>query len=277
VSANVAAVPSLQGKIVAITESRRARELSTLVSKLGGAVLSAPAMREVLRQDTRPAVEAIERICRGEVDVVIFLTGVGARAFLELGKRHGRDESLAAALARSLVVARGPKPVAALRDAGIRVHVVPSAPTSEGVLAALASHPLDGKVVAVQLYGDDNPLLVTSLTARGATVLDVPLYEWALPQDQEPLERLVTALVSGEVHVLAFTSSPQVKHLFVVAQRLGLGDVLAPALRERVLVASIGPVCAAELAAHGVVPAIQPEKGTMGALVHEIAAHLSRS
>jgi uroporphyrinogen-III synthase len=139
------------------------------------------------------------------------------------------------------------------------------------MMQALAGHDLHGKLVAVQLYGDDNPVLVEGLQARGASVLDIPLYEWALPEDQGPLLRLVRDLLDGKIDVVAFTSSPQVKHLFAVAEQLGLRAELAGALRDKAVVAVIGPVCQAALAEHGIVSRIQPDKGTMGALVHAIA------
>jgi uroporphyrinogen-III synthase len=266
---------SLRGKTVAVTEARRATELATLITKLGGIAYSAPAVREVPRQDRAPALRVLDRICRREVAAIIFLTGVGTRAFLGVAGEAGKREALLAALAGMLVVARGPKPIAVLRETGVRIDVIPELPTSEGLLAALAGHALDGKLVAVQLYGDENPFLVDGLRARGATVLEIPLYEWALPEDQEPLVRLIHDLVAGRIDVLAFTSSPQVTHLFAVAERLGLRERLATALRDTVPVAVVGPVCEAALAERGVAPRIRAAKGTMGALVHAIGVYVA--
>ena len=177
------------------------------------------------------------------------------------------------------VAARGPKPIAVLREAGVRINLVPAEPTSEGLLNALAQrgYDLSGKVMAVQLYGEENPFLVESLKARLATVLEIPLYEWALPEEQEPLVRLIHDLLGGRIDVVAFTSSPQIKHLFAVADRLGLRDDVAAARRDKVTVALIGPVARATLAEYGIVPRVEPEKGTMGALVHAIADDLRRA
>lgn len=270
-------VHSLHGKTIAITEARRAAELASLITKLGGVPLSAPAVREIPRRDRRPALDVLDRICRHEVAVIIFLTGVGTRAFLGLAAETGKREALLKALQGMFVVARGPKPIAALREAAVRIDLVPAEPTSEGLLKTLPDHQLRGRVVAIQLYGEENPFLVEGLKARGATVLEIPLYEWALPEDQEPLVRLIHALVGGRVDVVAFTSSPQIKHLFGVAERLGLRDQLVGALRDTVTVAVVGPVCEAALAEHGIVPRVQPDKGTMGALVHAIAHDLARA
>ena len=268
-------VHSLRGKTIAITEARRAAELVSLITKLGGVPCSAPAVREVPRRDQRPALDALERICRREVSVIVFLTGVGTRAFFGLAAEGGKREMLLKALGGMFVAARGPKPVAVLREAGVRIDLVPKEPTSEGLLGGLPEDQLRGRVVAVQLYGEENPFLVEGLRARGATVLEIPLYEWALPEDQEPLVRLIQDLIAERIDVVAFTSSPQIKHLFVVADRLGLHDELIAALRQKVTVAVVGPVCRATLAEHGIAPRIQADKGTMGALVHAIADHLA--
>jgi len=269
-------VTSLRGKTIAITEARRAAELASLITKLGGTSYSAPAVREVPRQDLGPALDALERICRREAAAIIFLTGVGARAFLGLAGEAGKREALLEALRQMLVAARGPKPVAVLREAGVRIDLIPEEPTSEGLLAALAGHELRGRGVAVQLYGEENPLLVDALAARGATVLEIPLYEWALPEDQEPLIRLAHDLTGGLIDVLAITSAVQVKHLFLIAERLGLGESLVQALRGPVAVAVQGPVSAAALAARGIVPKIRSHRPTMGALIHAIADYFSR-
>ena len=268
-------VASLLGKVVATTEARRARELASLITKLGGVAYSAPAVREVRRADRGPAFAILDRILRGEVTAIVFLTGVGTRAFLDLATEAGERDRLLAALSTMLVAARGPKPLAVLRETGVRADVTPSEPTSEGLLHALGSHRLQGKAVAVQLYGDDNPVLVDGLASMGARVLELPLYEWALPEDLEPLHRLIRDLIGGRVDVVAFTSSPQVRHLFAVARIRAQQDELEEALRRRVIVASIGPVCDAALAAEGITPAVRAPKGTMGALVHAIADHLA--
>ncbi|PYN93027.1 MAG: hypothetical protein DMD91_31085 [Candidatus Rokuibacteriota bacterium] len=267
----------LGGRTIAITESRRATELATLITRLGGTPRCAPAVREVPCRDRGPAREALDRICRGEVAAILFLTGVGARAFLELATEHGRRDELVRAFAGMLVGARGPKPVAVLRAAAIAIDLIPTEPTSEALLDALsATRTLRGTTVAVQLFGDDRRL-VERLASLGAEPLPIPLYEWALPEDQTPLVQLIDAVTRGQIDVIAFTSSPQIHHLFAVAERLGASDRLTRALRESVTVAVVGPVCEQTLAARGIPAPIQPAKGTMGALVHAIGEHLKRA
>ncbi|MBI2207077.1 MAG: uroporphyrinogen-III synthase [Candidatus Rokubacteria bacterium] len=265
---------TLQGKTVALTEGRRATELARLVEKLGGVPYPAPAVREIPRRDLGPATAVLAAILRGEVPIIVFLTGVGTQAFFTLADQRGDKPALLDTLGRMLVAARGPKPAAVLRGAGVRIDVAPAEPTSDAVLAALASHDLAGQTVAVQHYGEDPLAFTDGLAARGARVLDIPLYEWALPEDEVPLERFVADACSGRIDVVAFTSSPQVKHVFAVAERLGRARELARALDEHVATAVVGPVCAAYLASLGITPKIVAPKGTMGALVHAIAESL---
>ena len=158
---------SLGGKTIAITEARRAAELASLITKLGGVPYSAPAVREIPRRDLAPALEVLARICRGEVAMILFLTGVGTRAFFDLAAEKGKRDLLLAALGKMVVVARGPKPAAALREAGVRLDLAPKEPTSEGLMQAIVGRDVEGKLVAVQLYGDDNPVLAEGLRARG--------------------------------------------------------------------------------------------------------------
>ena len=267
---------SLNGKTIAITEARRSVELANLITKLDGKPYVAPSVREVPKQDRGPARSVLEAICRNEIQIIIFLTGVGSRAFLSLSQETGKRDRLLQVLQQMFVVARGPKPVAALKEAGVHIDLVPEEPTSEGILSGLEGRSLQGTHVAVQLYGEENPFLVDSLKRRGAIVHEIPLYEWALPLDQEPMIRLIRDLVAGKIDVIAFTSSPQIKNLFEVADQLTLRQPLGMALRQNVTVAVVGPVCEAALAAEQIRPVIQPEKPTMGALIHAIAEFITR-
>ena len=72
------------------------------------------------------------------------------------------------------------------------------------------------------------------------------------------------------VHNIAYLRFIEVART-LLAEQLGLRAELAGALRDKAVVAVIGPVCQAALAEHGIVSRIQPDKGTMGALVHAIA------
>src|SRR5207237_10321209 len=106
-------------------------------------------------------------------DIVIFVTGVGARALVRLVEAHDLRPQCVDALKRVKVVARGPKPVAALAEIGVPVSIsVPEPNTWREVLSALDARAdavsLKGSRVAVQEYGATNPELLAGLQERGA-------------------------------------------------------------------------------------------------------------
>ena len=52
-------------------------------------------------------------------------------------------------------------------------------------------------------------------------MLDLCVYEWALPEDIGPLEEGIVRILDGGVDAVAFTSQVQVRHLFLVAADVG--------------------------------------------------------
>src|SRR5258707_13909830 len=119
-----------EGLRVLALESRRATELSKLITTYGGEPVVAPAMGEVPLESNKEALAFATALFGGEFDVVIFLTGVGTRALLAFVETsYRRDESIAA-LQRVTVVARGPKPVAALRELGITPAITAPEPNT---------------------------------------------------------------------------------------------------------------------------------------------------
>ncbi len=224
-------------------------------------------MREIPLSESAAAREFAERMTRGEIDIVIFLTGVGTRMLVEAVAPVLLPERLASALSTIVTVARGPKPRAALAELGVRpTIVVPEPNTWRELLYALdARGPVSGRTVAVQEYGTENPELVRGLADRGANVLRVPIYRWALPEDLGPLRAAIAELLAGRIDVALFTSATQVEHLFRVA-RDDQRDELRASL-DRVVVASIGPICTNALSAHGVSADLEPTHPKMGQLV----------
>jgi uroporphyrinogen-III synthase len=260
----------LRGLRVVSFESRRATEMAELIRRHGGEPISAPSVREVPLEENRAAVDYVAQLEAGEIAIVILMTGVGLRTLAHAVAGDWPRERLAAALRRATLVARGPKPVAALREFGLQPDItVPEPNTWREILATLdAQLPVAGKRVAVQEYGVTNAEFVRALETRGAQVLRVPIYEWALPEDIGPLRNAIDALCVARVDIALFTSATQVYHLFQVAG--DNADRLRDALGA-VLIASIGPVCSEALREHGVEPDLEPRHSKMGQLVGEVA------
>jgi uroporphyrinogen-III synthase len=270
------ATPSFDGLRVLALESRRAKEVSALVSTYGGQPLVVPALREIPLDSNRDALEFSAALFRGDVDIVIFLTGVGTRALVRAIEGQYDRNRFIAALSETKVVARGPKPLAVLRELGVPVWIaVPEPNTWREVVSALDAamsgvRPLDGTRVAVQEYGKSNVELLNALGQRGAQVLRVPVYLWALPEDVEPLKNAVLSIVRGEIDLVLFTTSVQVTHLWQIASEMSLDNQLRTRLASTVI-ASIGPTTSDELRRHELEPDLEASHGKMGLLVREAA------
>ena len=122
--------PSFHGLRVLTLESRRATELATLITTYGGQPLVAPALREVPLESNTEALAFADALTRGDLDVVIFLTGVGARALVAVVEPRYPRDVFAAALARTKVVVRGPKPLAVVRELQVPVWVTVPEPNT---------------------------------------------------------------------------------------------------------------------------------------------------
>jgi uroporphyrinogen decarboxylase len=261
------------GLRVVTFESRMAGPMAELIQRQGGEPVAAPSMREIPIAENTEAVGFAEALCDGAFDVVIFLTGVGTRYLAQAIETRITRARWVEALGRVEVVARGPKPLGALRELGARVDLaVPEPNTWHEVLAALdARRDLSGARVAVQEYGQPSVDLVEGLRQRGAVVRSVPVYRWALPEDTGPLRRAIAEIAAGRVGAVLFTSAQQVVHALQVAREELLEVDLRDALRGRVVIGSVGPTTSETLMEQGLAADIEPEHPKMGPLVLAVA------
>src|SRR5579859_7331235 len=268
-----------RGARVLALESRRAREMGQLVANNNGRPTVVPATREVPAQDNGDALKFISALRDGRFDLVIFLTGVGTRALAQAADSVCPRQEFVTALSQTKVIARGPKPVAALRELGVPITAIVPEPNTWRELLQLLDQksdaiPLSGRQVAVQEYGVSSPELLAGLAERGAQVAPVRIYEWSLPEDTGPLREAVQAAIRNEIDVLLVTAAVQIRHFVQVAEEMGLAQDLLHAL-SRVAVGSIGPVTSAELRLHGIAVDMEPTHPKMGFLVQEMAQRWS--
>jgi len=265
-------MPSLHGARVALLEARMSGELAAMIERFGGRPVPAPAMRETPLEQPEEIGAFLTALCDGRFAVVVLMTGVGVAALLREAERDGRLDAALAALRRTITVCRGPKPVAVLRRHDVPVGVTAAEPhTTAELLQALEPLDVAGKVVGFVHYGERNEIPADRLRARGATVDEICVYEWRLPDDVGPLERLVGEIVDGRIDAVLITSQIQCRHLFQVAERLGSARALADALNAKVVVAAVGPVSASALRAYGVIPHVQPAHPKMGPMMVALA------
>jgi uroporphyrinogen decarboxylase len=263
---------SFSGLRVAAFESRRAGDIARLIERYGGTAFVSPSMREAPLGHNQAAIDFANRTVTGQVDVLLFLTGVGTRLLVQQVERHVDRGRFLAAVSDIKTIARGPKPAAALRELGISpTFVVPEPNTWREVLALLDERlPVANLVVGVQEYGVTNRSLIAGLEARGAIIDSVRVYEWALPEDCGPLQANIRRIAAGEIDVAMFTSGHQVVNLLKVAKEMGVDDPVRHGLQYSV-VASIGPSTSEMLRENELPVDLEPSHPKMGHLVQETA------
>lgn len=285
----------LQGLTVAVTGSRRASELAQLIANLGGVPYVAPTVGIEVQEETDRQTEAlIHRMVDGEIDYAVFMTGPGVYRLMSMAGRLGVEQVVIDALNRAVVIARSPKPQKVLERYGVRVSLVASDNTSEGIAAEMAQFDLHGKRVAILWHGETNAMLRETLEKQGAKVFEAVAYRYALeleergaevlaavgfkslpPEEQRILE-LIRELAEGKIQVITFTSPPSARNLFRFAEAHGLDEGLRGSLNRQVVVVAVGLPTRRALEENGVAVDVVPEVYKLGPMMRATVEYLAQ-
>ena len=248
-----------------------------MLRALGATVLHGPMLRtKPISDDDRRLRAATLGIIARPPDYLLATTGIGIRSWINAAATWGLRAELLAALRSTRVLARGPKVVGALCEAGLDVAYL----DAEGRVMSMIDHvdvgTLDGTHVAVQLPGDDLSDAVRRLRAAGAEVTSISVYDWTWPDDLTAPRRLLRAIADRRVSAVAFTSRPAVRNFVALVAREGLETEIAAAMNGLVLPVCVGAVTAAELhALTGCAPS-HPEQPLLGMMVQAVAEEVRR-
>lgn len=260
------------GLTVAAFESRMAEEMARLINRYSGQPMVAPSMQEIPLENNTQALEFGDQLIAGNIDMLILLTGVGVRTLVEVWKTRFSLESITKALSQTTLVARGPKPIVALKELGITPQLaVPEPNTWHDVLNTLDSYKpegLDSLNIGVQEYGVSNLELLEGLTMREANVTRVPVYRWALPEDVRTLRNVLASVVAEKVDVCLITNAAQIDHIFQVLEQDHQTVSFRKAMKK-IMIASIGQIASERLRSYGLTVDYEPSHPKMGILVKE--------
>lgn len=248
----------LMGRRVALPESRALDLFAEMLEKRGATVWRCPLVAIHDAPDAAAVESWLNDLAKERMDFVVLYTGEGVRRLMGFAERAGLREAVIAGLKGACKVVRGPKPVKALREIGLRADLRAAGPTTEGVIETLTDQSLEGKVVGVQLYGvERNERLMAFLRERGAEPCGVWPYVYASEAEDAQVVELIEAMAAGSVDLIAFTGTPQVRRLWAVAQAHDRAVMLREGL-AKVKVAAVGPVVAGALAEQGVTAEVMP-------------------
>ena len=268
----------LSGRRIVVPETRELGQLVRMLQERGAEAVPCPMIAIRDAPDIAPVKAWLRRFAKGTCDDLVLMTGEGLRRLLGFARRIDLESAFIDALRLARKITRGPKPVRALREIGLATDVPADEPTTEGIIAAMGRHDLNGRRVGVQLYPDNaNERLVKFLKDAGAEPDPVLPYVYASEADDARVIAVIAEMAAGRVDAIAFTSAPQVRRFRDVARASGREAELLQGF-ERIAVAAVGPIVAAELEALGVQVNIMPRDNTffMKPLVRELAAALKK-
>ena len=233
----------LEGRRVAVPESRELDLFTRMLERNGAVAIRCPLVSIHDVEGSAPVEKWLGRLVAGEHDLLVLYTGEGLSRLLGFAGREGIEADVVAALSKTFVVARGPKPAKVLRSIGLVPNLMAEEPTTAGLVQTLSAIDLNGKRVGVQLYPGGERALSEFLQRAGAIEGSILCYRYASDEEDERVLQFIETLVSEQVDLIAFTSTAQVRRLQEVARRFGREAELDAAM-QRILIAAIGPVTA---------------------------------
>src|SRR5688572_26203264 len=258
-------------------ESRMSADMARLIQRHAGQPLVTPALREIPipLQDNAAVFRFGVKLILHQLDILILMTGVGTKALLEILQTRYPLAEIIDALKKTIIVTRGPKPLAILKALGMEANItVPEPNTWHDVIATLDYYrPVQGLKIAIQEYGVSKPDMIQDLQTRGADVFSVPVYRWALPEDTAPLHSAIMEVVNGRIDAMVITNAAQVDHVMQLAEQ----DQKTELFREsckKIVVASIGPTASEGLKHYDLPVDFEPSHPKMGVLVKELSERI---
>jgi len=248
---------NLQGKTIAVPEMRELEVFSALLERRGAKVVRCPLVTIYDSPHSAQVLAFAVNLAEGGFDDFVLITGEGLTRILSCINKYdpALQERFIEGLGKLRTITRGPKPARVLRQLGLRPSIEATSPTTPGVIAAMQPLDLAGRRVAVQLYGNDPNLVLTSfLRERKAQITTVAPYVYGNAADDATVTALLERMAAGEVDAIAFTSKLQIERL--VSQQP------APLVKRaltRTKIAAVGPIVAEAIRAAGFEVASSPE------------------
>jgi uroporphyrinogen-III synthase len=230
------------GKTIALPESRMLDVLANLFEQRGAKTIRCPLVAIHDNPDRTQVDQWIKDFIDNPPDRFVIFTGEGIRRLLKFAEQLGVKDPFITAIASTNTLARGPKPIAALRSISLQPNQVAEQPRTDGIMATLSSADLNRSRVAVQLYGQEpNQKLIDFLEEKGALIEPVSPYIYASDTEQQQVVKLIENLIAKKLDALVFTSTAQLNRLLKISTKLNTDQSLIEALNA-IKIAAVGPV-----------------------------------
>jgi uroporphyrinogen-III synthase len=206
---------SLKGKTVALTRpAGQAEEAGKLIAEKGGIPYYIPAIEIKPLSNPEPVKRFITELQAGMVDYVILMSTNGVKHLFAVAESICQADALRCGLARSFVIGVGPRTAQELEANGVHVNLVPEKYSSEGLLEVLKPNDVAGKVIRIPRTTSATQTLNDQLTAMGADVQEIHVYESGLPIDEGLKAKFFEDLTVDKIDAILFGSGLSEKNIF---------------------------------------------------------------
>ena len=255
----------LSGKVAVVTRTReQASALSDLLAAAGARCLEIPTLEILPPNDFGPLDAALQNLA--DYHWLVFTSANGVNAFI----KRLFDQALdLRALGHLKLAAIGPATALALEHFGLIADVVPTRFVAEDLAAVLLPLIKPGEKVLLARAQVAREVLPETLTAHGAQVDVVPVYQAQRPLAVPP--EAMPFIDAGQVDILTFASSATVHNFAHLVGREKFQE-----LAHHAAIAVIGPITAASLTEYGLTPQVQPQDFTIPALVEAILDYFEK-
>ena len=253
--------PSLKGRVVAITRPvGQAAEAGKLIEEKGGLPYYIPAIEIKGLSNFEPIKKFITELAELQVDYVIFMSTNGVKYLFGAAEELKLTKQLKEGLCGAFVVAVGPRTAEALeKEYCVRVSLVPTKYSSEGLIECFEEGEVEGKKIRIPRTSNATPTLTDKLREMGANVEEIYVYESGLPVDEGLKDKFFDDLSAGKIDAVVFGSGLSARNIFHMLSDRGPNEVILGLLNEKVTTVAIGPTTAEALKQLGVKVDVVPK------------------
>jgi uroporphyrinogen-III synthase len=269
--------PNLKGRVVALTRpTGQAEEAGALITAKGGIPYYIPAIEIKGVSNPEPMKRLLTELCAGQVDYVILMSTNGVKHLFSAAEELKQTSRLYEGLAKSFVIAVGPRTADAMKEYKVCVDLVPQKYSSEGLLEVLQGKDITGKKIRIPRTSNAAPTLSNTLRQMGADVEEIYVYESGLPVDEKVKEKFYLDLTGGRINAIVFGSGLSAKNIFKMLAEKAPMETLCEILAEKVTTVAIGPTTAQALTELDVKVDVVPDDYLFDSALDALAQYWSK-
>ena len=183
----------------------------------------------------------------------------GVKYLFEAADTLKQTSQLMEGLAKTFMIAVGPRTAEALKEKSIRVDMVPTKYSSEGLIESFQGKQLSGKNIRIPRTSNATPTLTDNLREMGANVEEIYVYESGLPVNEKLKAKFFEDLTSGKIDAIVFGSGLSAKNIFKMLSEKAPMETLRNIVNAKVTTVAIGPTTAEALREMNVKVDVMPQ------------------